>query len=165
MTPSDVHFASLDEINNPKVGNLQLYCRTKLAIILGVKYRLLERVIRPNNDNIYALSVHPGTVNTAMQQQWKEAFPGPLGKLLTTAMLTLGRDVEQGCFSALYAATSPEIVEKDWNGYYFTDPGQPGKESSQASDPGLGSALWYLSELIIKDRLGQWVLVDWRPKV
>jgi hypothetical protein len=100
-----------------------------------------------------------------MQQQWKEAFPGPLGKLLTTAMLTLGRDVEQGCFSALYAATSPEIVEKDWNGYYFTDPGQPGKESSQASDPGLGSALWYLSELIIKDRLGQWVLVDWRPKV
>jgi hypothetical protein len=63
MTPSDVHFASLDEINNPKVGNLQLYCRTKLAIILGVKYRLLERVIRPNNDNIYALSVHPGTVS------------------------------------------------------------------------------------------------------
>ncbi|CAG8113434.1 unnamed protein product [Penicillium nalgiovense] len=165
VAPSDVHFASLDEINNPKVGNLQLYCRTKLAIILGVKYGLLERVIRPNNDNIYALSVHPGAVNTAMQQQWKEAFPGLFGELLTTAMLTIGRDVEQGCFSALYAATSPEIVEKDWNGYYFTDPGQPGKESSQASDPGLGSALWYLSEIIINDRLGEGSLVDWGPKV
>ncbi|CAG8078318.1 unnamed protein product [Penicillium nalgiovense] len=132
MAPSDVHLASLDEISNSKVGNLQLYCRTKLAISLGVKYGLLERVIRPNNDNIYTLSVHPGAV---------------------------------GCFSALYAATSPEIVEKDWNGYYFTDPGQPAKESSQASDPGLGSALWYLSELIIKDRLGQGALVDWGPKV
>ncbi|KAJ6163762.1 short-chain dehydrogenase [Penicillium chrysogenum] len=165
MAPSDVHFTSLDEVNNPEVGNLQLYGRTKLAIILGVKYGLLERVIRPNKDNIYALSVHPGAVNTAMQQQWKEAYPGLLGKMLTTAMLTIGRDVEQGCFSALYAATSPEIVEKDWNGYYFTDPSRPGKESSQASDPGLGSALWYLSELIIKDRLGQEALIDWGSTV
>ncbi|CAG8003758.1 unnamed protein product, partial [Penicillium nalgiovense] len=97
MAPSDVHFASLDEINNPKFGNLQLYCRTKLAIILGVKYRLLERVIRPNNDNILR-TLCPS----------RRAFPGPLGKLLTTTMLTIGRDVEQGCFSALYAATSPE---------------------------------------------------------
>lgn len=96
-----------------------------------------------------------------MQQQWKEAYPGLLGKLLTTAMLTISRDAEQGCFSALYAATSAEIVEKNWNGYYFTDPSQPGKESSQASDPGLGSALWYLSELIIKDRLGREAFIDW----
>ena len=65
MAPSDVHFTSLDEVNNPEVGNLQLYGRTKLAIILGVKYGLLERVIRPNKDNIYALSVHPGAVSNA----------------------------------------------------------------------------------------------------
>lgn len=65
MAPSDVHFASLDEINNPELGSLQLYGRTKLAIILGVKYGLLERVIRPNKDNIYALSVHPGAVSKA----------------------------------------------------------------------------------------------------
>lgn len=65
MAPSDVHFASQEEINNPEVGNLQSYGRTKLAIILGVKYGLLERVIRPNKDNIYALSVHPGAVSNA----------------------------------------------------------------------------------------------------
>lgn len=60
--PSIVHFGSMDEINNPEIGNLEVYGRTKLAIILGVKYGLLDRVIKPNGDNIYALSVHPGAV-------------------------------------------------------------------------------------------------------
>jgi len=159
--PSVVHFGSLDEINNPALGSLELYGRTKLAIILGVKYGLLDRVIKPNKDDIYALSVHPGAVNTAMQQQWKDAYPGLLGKLLTSAMLFIGRDVEQGSYSALYAATSPEIEEKKWNGYYFMDPGKPGKESSQASDPALGAALWNLSQQIIKDKVGEDALVRW----
>ncbi|RWQ92559.1 short-chain dehydrogenase [Paecilomyces variotii] len=159
--PSTVHFGSLDEINNPEIGSTEVYGRTKLAIILGVKYGLLDRVIKPNNDNIYALSVHPGTVNTAMQQQWKDAYPGLLGKVLTTVMLAVGRDVEQGSFSALYAATSPEVEEKGWNGYYFSDVGQPGKESSQASDPTLGAALWDLSHRIIKDKIGEDAFVDW----
>jgi hypothetical protein len=60
--PSVVHFGSLDEINNAEVGNLELYGRAKLAVILGVKYGFVERVIKPNDDNIYALSVHPGAV-------------------------------------------------------------------------------------------------------
>jgi hypothetical protein len=60
--PSAVHFGSLDEINNPEIGNTQVYGRTKLAIILGVKYGLLDRVIKPRGDKIYVLSVHPGTV-------------------------------------------------------------------------------------------------------
>jgi len=159
--PSVVHFGSLEEINNPNVGNTELYGRTKLAIILGVKYGIVKRVIEKNGDNIYALSVHPGAVNTAMQQQWKDAYPGLFGEMITAAMLAGGRDVEQGSYSALYAATSPEIEEKGWNGFYFIDPGKPGKESSQASDPALGAALWELSERIIKDKVGSDALVDW----
>lgn len=62
MAPSVVHFASLDEINNPEIGSLEVYGRTKLAVILGVKYGLVDRVIKPNGDNVYALSVHPGAV-------------------------------------------------------------------------------------------------------
>ena len=96
-----------------------------------------------------------------MQQQWKDAYPGILGKLITTAMLTVGRDVEQGSLSALYAASSPEVEEKGWNGYYFTDPSQPGKESNQASDPALGAALWNLSQRLIQDKIGKDALVDW----
>jgi hypothetical protein len=74
-----------------------------------------------------------------MQEQWKSAYPGVTGTLLTYAMYFMGRSPEQGSFSALYvylhwqsnrsltsffryAATSPEIEEKGWNGYYFTDP-------------------------------------------
>jgi len=159
--PSNVHFGSLDEINDSSIGNTEVYGRTKLAIILGVKYGLVEKVIKKNQDGIFALSVHPGAVNTAMQQQWKDAYPGLLGKLITGVMLAGGRDVEQGSYSALYAATSPEIEEKGYNGYYFSDPGQLGKESSQASDPKLGDALWELSERIIKEKVGDDALVDW----
>jgi len=161
MAPSVVHFGSMQEINNPEIGNLEVYGRTKLAIILGVKYGLLDRIIKPNGDNIYALSVHPGAVNTAMQQQWKDAYPGLFGKMVTASMLAIGRDVEQGSYSALYAATSPEIEEKGWNGYYFSDPGQPGKESNQASDPTLGAALWELTGRIIKEKVGEDDFAKW----
>lgn len=61
--PSNVHFASLEEINNPEVGNTELYGRTKLAMILGVKYGIYEKVIKKNGDNIYVLAVHPGAVS------------------------------------------------------------------------------------------------------
>ena len=96
-----------------------------------------------------------------MQQQWKDAYPGLTGKLITAVMLASGRDVEQGSYSALYAATSPEVEEKGWNGYYLNDPGMPGKESKQASDPALGAALWHLSERMVKDVVGEDALQDW----
>jgi len=159
--PSTVHFGSLEEINNPELGSTHLYGRSKLAIILGVKYGLVKRVIEKNHDNIFALSVHPGAVNTAMQQQWKNAYPGLFGKIITAVMLAGGRDVEQGSYSALYAATDPEVEEKGWNGFYLIDPGKPGKESSQASDPALGAALWELSERLVKETVGPDALVPW----
>jgi hypothetical protein len=100
-----------------------------------------------------------------MQQQWKDAYPGLLGKLLSTTMLAIGRDVEQGSYSALYAASSLDIEEKGWNGYYFTDPGQPGKGSSQPSDSASGAALWDLSVRIIKDKVREDALVDWKSEI
>jgi hypothetical protein len=45
-----------------------------------------------------------------MQQQWKDAYPGLFGKLVTSAMLFIGRDVEQGSYSALYVLNSIEII-------------------------------------------------------
>lgn len=68
------------------------------------------------------VSVHPGAVNTEMQAQWKEAYPGIVGKVLMNGMLAFGRDPEQGAYSALYAALSSEVVEKGWNGAYLSDP-------------------------------------------
>ena len=180
--PNNVHFASLDEINDKNLGPTELYGRTKLAMILFAKYGLAEKVIKPNGQRIYAVSVHPGAVscpcapsgvffantnsdasqvNTAMQQQWKDAYPGLTGKLLTWAMLAVGRDPEQGAFSALWALTDPKIENEEMNGWYFSDPDQPGKESAQASDPVLGKALWDISERLIKEKVGEDALVDW----
>lgn len=64
--PSDVKFESLDEIHNEQMDPTRLYGRTKLALILFTKYGLLERVIKPASDSIYALSVHPGAVDTIL---------------------------------------------------------------------------------------------------
>lgn len=108
-----------------------------------------------------SLSVHPGTVNTKMQEQWEAAYPGILGKMLKTMTYATGRSPEQGAYSALYAALSNEVVEKDWNGYYFSDPGQPGKETVQGTDVNLGTALWELSERMITKRLGVDALEKW----
>lgn len=60
--PKNVHFASLEEINDGGLGPTELYGRTKLAMILFAKYGLAGRVIKENEDNILAMSVHPGAV-------------------------------------------------------------------------------------------------------
>ncbi|KAL3446132.1 hypothetical protein BJX65DRAFT_309363 [Aspergillus insuetus] len=132
-----------------------------LILSAGINVHQYGESTDTSSDNIYALSVQPGAVNTAMQQQWRDTYPGLLGKLLTTVMLAVGRDVEQGSYSALYAATSLEVEEKGWNGYYFADPGKPGKETSQVSDPELGRRLWDLSQNVIKEKLGDDALVHW----
>ncbi|KAL4880630.1 hypothetical protein BJY04DRAFT_208030 [Aspergillus karnatakaensis] len=164
VTMPTTKFASKEEINDDRKDPTQLYARTKLAIILGVKFGLYERVVRANGDRVFVESVHPGAVNTAMQNQWKDAYPGLLGRLLTTVMTTVSRSAEQGSFSALYAATSPEVEEKGWNGYYFTDPGQPGKESMLANDVALGSNLWNLSHELVKSVVGEDGMEDWGLK-
>ena len=96
-----------------------------------------------------------------MQEQWKSAYPGLTGKLVAWASKAGGRDVKQGSYSALWALTSPEIEEKGQNGWYFTDPGKTGSETSLASDPKLGAALWDLSDQIIREKLGDDALLDW----
>jgi NAD(P)-dependent dehydrogenase (short-subunit alcohol dehydrogenase family) len=62
FAPSKVHFASLEEINDPSMDPTNLYGRTKLALILLAKYGLAGKVIKDNNDRIYAISVHPRAV-------------------------------------------------------------------------------------------------------
>jgi len=49
--PSNVKFESLEEINNDKLGPTELYGRTKLALILFMKYGLVEKIIKPDSDN------------------------------------------------------------------------------------------------------------------
>ena len=63
-----------------------------------------------------------------------------------------------------YAATSPEVREKHFSGTYLNDPGSPGKETAQCSDPVLGMALWDLSNRLVSDKLGSSALLSWVPE-
>lgn len=99
-----------------------------------------------------------------MQGQWKDAYGPVLGRLIEWTMVSASRSPKQGSYSALWALISPEVAEKNQNGYYFTDPGQEGKESAQASDADLGNALWNLSNQLIREKLGHDGLVDWNKR-
>lgn len=173
--PSDVKFASLDEINDDAIDPARLYGRSKLAQILFVKYGLVERVIKPTSDAIIAVAVHPGTasprpppqlfsrslilqVTTGMEEQWKTAYPGITGQLIAWAVKAVGRDPEQGSYGIHWALTAPEVESAG----YFVDPGKRGDESTQACDGELGRALWELSEGLVREKVGEDALVDWK---
>lgn len=63
---SAIQFKTIEEINNDKLGPVELYGRTKLAMILGAKI-IRDKVIKPNGDNIFITSVHPGMVSDMLQ--------------------------------------------------------------------------------------------------
>ncbi|KAK8846617.1 hypothetical protein IAR55_005703 [Kwoniella newhampshirensis] len=156
------HFGSEEEITEAgkELGPIELYGRTKLAMILYAK-SIRDKVIKKNGDDIYILAVHPGAVNTDMQDQWEAAYPGIIGKITKYITLAGGRSPEQGSYSALYAALSPEVVEKEWNGFYLSDPATPGKETAQGQDLNLATSLWELSERMVKRIVGDDALESW----
>jgi hypothetical protein len=76
------------------------------------------------------LAVHPGTVETEMQNQWEDAYPGIAGTLLKKMAIATSRSPEQGAYSGLYAACSDDIVKNKWNGEYFQDAVSPKRTCS-----------------------------------
>ncbi|EGN95007.1 hypothetical protein SERLA73DRAFT_162627 [Serpula lacrymans var. lacrymans S7.3] len=162
QAPSSIKFASSKEVTEDTgLSALSLYSRSKLAIILFTKYTLVERAIRPSGDRIYALATHPGAVHTPQQDQFKEAYGKVFGTLAKAVTVPFMRSPEQGSLSTLWAATSEDIEKNNLQGCYFTDPGQLGKETAQASDEQLGQNLHNLSEELIKDRIGKDSLLPW----
>lgn len=61
--PKETKFNSIKYINNQKLSPVTLYGRTKLAMILAVKFCLARRVIARNGDQLYALRVHPAELS------------------------------------------------------------------------------------------------------
>ena len=158
--PSNVAFASLEELNDPSIRADQLYGRSKLANILWVKYGLEERVFRPNKDNIIAVAVHPGAVHTGQQDQFKEAYGKVFGTLLKSVTVPFMRNPDQGSLSTLWAASSDD-VKVGGKDKYYSDPATPGGESKQACDSELGARLWKLSEELVWQKVGTDALLPW----
>ncbi|KZV83935.1 NAD(P)-binding protein [Exidia glandulosa HHB12029] len=159
-TPSSTRFASLEEINTPGLRSDVYYDRSKLAIILYIK-QLVSRAIEPYPEKIIALSVHPGAVATEIQEQIKEAFGSILGTVLLTLQKPLLRNVDEGSLGTLWAAVSPEVEEKGYQGVYISDPGVVGGETEQAKSEELGVNVWNLCEGLIKKTLGADAMLSW----
>ncbi|KAH7909968.1 hypothetical protein BJ138DRAFT_1114527 [Hygrophoropsis aurantiaca] len=162
--PSDVQFASEEEVTEPGSQNLSalsLYARSKLANLLFTKYTLVDKAIRPSGDRIFALATHPGAVHTGQQDQFKEAYGKVFGTLAKAVVVPFMRSPEQGSLSTLWAATSDDVEKNVWQGRYFTDPGELGKETAQADEEQVGNNLHKLSEQLVKERIGDDGLLPW----
>lgn len=53
----------------------------------------------------------------------------------------------------LYAATSPEIVEKNYRGMYFVPSGEVGKRSANSENDELAEKLWKYTEDLVNEKL------------
>lgn len=179
---SSTTFTSIAEINTD-IGPNSLYSRSKLAQILFV--RALVRRFHNNElgfqsskfDGPWINATHPGGVSTDQQEQAVDAY-GTLGKIGVTAVRPFLKDpLDSGCRPALFAATSPDIVEEKIQGQYVrlispptgvtlpksschltgTDQIIPDRKvsepSKQAQDDELGENLWRLSEQILSEKL------------
>lgn len=158
FAPNDVHFADEAELNRD-IGPLNLYSRSKLAQVLVVcalqRRQESGRLGFDGSDaKVYINAVHPGAVETDQPKQGEEAYgmPGVLAHMLLKPFLK--DPVKSGCRSALFAATSEEVVERGISGCYIVPDCKVTEPSDRAKDEALGERLWELSEKLLRERLG-----------
>ena len=169
--PSSTKFVSVEEINTD-LGAMYLYNRTKLAQVCFV--RALQRrldagqlptgsatatTVAPDGSgarpSIFVNATHPGAVNTPQQEQAKDAYGAP-GKVGVALVRPFMKDaVKSGCRSALFAATSEDVVREGITGAYIVPDREVTAPGKQAQDEGLGEALWRLSESLFRRVLGE----------
>lgn len=154
---SDTKFESLTEINQD-IGPMRLYNRTKLAQILLVRamVRRKERGelgLKPGSAP-WINATHPGAVKTDQQDQAVDAY-GTLGKIGVKAVRPFMKEpVDEGCRSALFAATSGDVVKEGIDGKYIVPDRKATAVSSQAENEELGENLWRLTAEVLQQKLG-----------
>ncbi|EIN09840.1 NAD(P)-binding protein [Punctularia strigosozonata HHB-11173 SS5] len=155
--PPDTQFASKEEIQEKRDPN-RLYGRSKLGMIL-LGRQIIKRYPAVR-DNILVTAVHPGTVDTDLQEGWAETY-GVAGKIADVVMRKVGKSAEEGAEACLWAATSTDITPenfKEFQGNYYSEPyGKPGTETDQAKDEALGDRFWALCQLTAAEILGEHV--------
>ncbi|TVY31096.1 putative oxidoreductase bli-4, mitochondrial [Lachnellula hyalina] len=143
--PSDVKFASLEELNQDLGPNGQ-YGRSKLAVMLYHRY--LAKHLTSSHPKILSNSVHPGFVETKMSQDdIHEPYP-VAGYAMSVGLKPLKKDQWEGAASALYCATKTEK-----SGQYVCPPAIPEPGSKLAQDEDLGEALMALTKKIVKEKM------------
>ncbi|ODQ56507.1 NAD(P)-binding protein [Saitoella complicata NRRL Y-17804] len=129
------------------------YGQSKLANILFT--RELSRRLKSSHPNIYVNAIHPGAVATGLTSGGS-AFIGPtLTKITNFLMGFLASSAEKGALTQLWAATSEEIVARDYRGEYFIPVAKMGKTTEEAKNEELMRELWKWSEGAVEGVVGK----------
>ncbi|KAI0757274.1 NAD(P)-binding protein [Daedaleopsis nitida] len=156
FAPSGTKFGSKEEINE-KGDGVQLYGRTKLGLIVFAS-ELVRRKLTDSTKPILAISVHPGMVDTEVQNGWRESY-GPLGTIVDKLSRLGGKSAEEGAEASLWAAVSTDINQSNWKEYqgkYYTEPyGNSDQESNQAKDQTVADNFWKLCGDLSEELLGE----------
>jgi len=159
VTPNSLAFENLEEINQD-IGATYLYNRTKLAQILFAR-ELVKRVkdgqfgqITQQHGLPWINATHPGAVATDQPLQAEEAY-GTLGKVGHTLIRPFMADpIKQGCKSALFAATSPDIAKETINAAYIIPDRKVTEPTDKAKDEKLAQNLWRLTKEVLESKIG-----------
>ena len=159
MLTSNPDFSSLAELNRD-IGASPLYARTKLAQVLQMRF--MHRLKSQPNNKLelkagqapWINATHPGGVVTGQQDQAVDAY-GTMGKLGVKAVRPFMKEaIDEGCRSALFAATANEIEEEKIDGEYVVPDRKVTSVSQEGKDEQLCENLWRLVETILKEKLG-----------
>ncbi|EPE27377.1 NAD(P)-binding Rossmann-fold containing protein [Glarea lozoyensis ATCC 20868] len=154
VVSSETYYKDMEEINKD-IGPTFLYNRTKLAQILFARRLVKHLKAQGKGESVWINSTHPGGVSTDQPHQAEEAY-GLLGKVgVAVVRPFLADPVKQGCKSALYAATSPEIIEKKIQGSYIIPDKKVTEPSSNALNDELAENLWKLNEDVLRKKFGK----------
>ncbi|KAE9406078.1 NAD(P)-binding protein [Gymnopus androsaceus JB14] len=144
-------FSSLEGLNQKTRSAWVRYGFSKLSNILFTN-ELQTRLIESGTTNIYCLSVHPGSVNTELVRGPIQSWPilAPLFSLAKYIALT----PEQGALTQLYAATAPEVEEKDLKAALLFPIAQLTRKKAIAEDKErkLGIQFWNLCEALVREK-------------
>ncbi|KAJ3891438.1 short chain dehydrogenase [Lentinula edodes] len=145
-------FSSLEGLNQKTWSTWVRYGMSKLTNILFTN-ELQKRLDESGTPNIYCLSVHPGGVSTELTRGPLQSWPflAPLERIARMFLVT----PEQGALTQLYAATSPEVEEKDLKAALLFPIAQPKYKTSLAEDKDgkLGGDFWTLCEALMRQKI------------
>ncbi len=122
------------------------YSQAKLANVMFMKE--LQRRLELVGSRVTCNAVHPGCVRTDVTRNMN-AFMRIGNTLAAPIMWTLQKTSEQGAYSSIYAATSPELTNK--GGIYLFHC-SPTKVNIAALDLKDNDLLWRLSEEIVNGK-------------
>ena len=147
---------SPEPVKTPReIDSCWRYCRSKLGVIL-ITREFARRLDKKGVDKVFVNTYFPGNIPTDAMTPWKEMF-GPFGAMLKGAFQFIGQSLKDASATAIYLATSPEVVQKNEKGLYFIPIGTEDTKNTTpiARDDDLARNLWAWCDDKVTKTLGK----------